>query len=252
MAPTADTAPPPPAPARGCRRGKQSPRRAGAESGLSADPEPYGGEEERREPGPESSAAVHRAANPQQAAAPGAAGGGSQQTGAAAGRGGAPLGHGPVPRGAANHPPPRRRDLPSPASCRAAPGRAWLRGPLRPHGRVPGVQRKPPQPLASSGREQLGAKLPPVLQLPGSGSGGRKRGEANGEASRRRAPPSANRPPFSFNPETGKLKKEEPAAHGVAKTARNDTEKGVKGVWVAVTLKFPDAGAVRKPPCFSR
>lgn len=39
-----------------------------------------------------------------------------------------------------------RRDLPSPARCGAAPGHAWLRGPLHPHGRVRHVQRTPPQP----------------------------------------------------------------------------------------------------------
>lgn len=48
--------------------------------------------------------------------------------------------HGPVPSRVGSGPSPRR-DLPSPASCRAAPGRAWLRGRLRPHGRVPRVQR---------------------------------------------------------------------------------------------------------------
>lgn len=251
MAPTADTAPP--RLRHGAAAGEsKAPAEREQKAGCPQTRSPTAARRNEGSPGPKAPRLYTALQTRNRLQLRGRRGGGSQQTGAAAGRGGAPLGHGPVPRGAANHPPPRRRDLPSPASCRAAPGRAWLRGPLRPHGRVPGVQRKPPQPLASSGREQLGAKLPPVLQLPGSGSGGRKRGEANGEASRRRAPPSANRPPFSFNPETGKLKKEEPAAHGVAKTARNDTEKGVKGVWVAVTLKFPDAGAVRKPPCFSR
>lgn len=82
------------------------------------------------------------------------------------------------------------RDLPSPARCGAAPGCAWLRGPLHPRGRVPHAQRKPPEPYPAP----TGAARRMTTPSPTSWQRQQERERrAGGGPEPRRAPPALRR-----------------------------------------------------------
>lgn len=83
-----------------------------------------------------------------------------------------------------------RRGLPSPARYGAAPGRAWLRGPLHPRDRVPHGQRKPPQPYPAP----AGAARSVTTPSPTSWQRQQERERrAGGGPEPRRAPPALRR-----------------------------------------------------------